>query len=201
MELTLNNDEKSLKVDSKDVTLIIQTVNKLVGEDLVFSHLVIDDQTIYSDHELYIQRYINDIKNIKVIAKTKKDYINEIFLTAEGYLENSYSSINNLIDQFYKGPTNDSWNTFKDMSEGIHWLNDMILMVDRMEDRPNNWKNYVQVYHQLEGAVKELADAVENQDVILIADILDYEMKPLFSELKHLITITIDQEGRRPNAN
>ncbi|MFC4403535.1 hypothetical protein [Gracilibacillus xinjiangensis] len=202
MKLILNNDEKSsLKMNSNDVETIIQAVNNLVGENLVFSHLIIDDQTIYSDHEIYIERYINKIEVINIIAKTKRDFINETLITAEIYLKNSFHELNGLTEQFYNGPTEESWGAFKNLSEGIQWLTELIIMVDRMKERPSNWQEFVDVYHRLVGVITELADAVENQDAILIADLMNYEIKPLFEDFLHLITKTIGQEGSRPNAN
>ncbi len=202
MKITLNKDQELLILNNESNAVeVIGAVNKLIGKELIFSHLVIDDLTIYSDHESYIEKYINDMKVINIIAKTKTDHINDTLLTTESYLKNSYIAINDLIEQFYNVPTEESWNIFKQLTEGIQWLIEMIVMIDQLKERPTNWQRYVDVYHQLEQNIPELADAIESQDSILIADVINYEIKPLFETLQHLITNTIDQEGSRPHAN
>ncbi|QGH34054.1 hypothetical protein GI584_08475 [Gracilibacillus salitolerans] len=202
MKVILNNDRKSLiHIQTNEVSPVIQAINELIGSELIISHLIIDDQTIYSDHELYIENYIKDIKVIDVIAKTRAEFINDTLLTTENYLLNSFVIIDDLTSQFYSNPIDDSWNTFKQLTNGIQWLTDMIFMVDRMVERPNNWEQYVEVYYQLQANIKELADALENHDIVLIADIIHYEIKALFETLMKLITNTIDQEGSRHDVN
>ncbi|SFM23656.1 hypothetical protein SAMN04487943_110116 [Gracilibacillus orientalis] len=202
MKIVLNNDQKSLMLDNtNNIKAVIQAVNKLIGTELILSHLIIDDQTIYIDYETYIGDHLKDIHVINVIGRTKPEFINETLLTAETYLENSFTVINKLIDQLLKQPSDDTWKTFTQLTDGIQWLTDIIFMIDRMEERPTNWQAYVEVYHQLEENVAELADALDNQDTILIADVINYEIKAIFETLIELITNTIDQEGSRPNAN
>ncbi|MDX8044605.1 hypothetical protein SH601_01275 [Gracilibacillus sp. S3-1-1] len=202
MQLTLNDNQKSLTID-EDITVerVIEAINQLIGTELIFSHLIIDNQEIYSDHHLYIERYIDEILQIKVIAKTKSVYINETLLSAEEYLQNALPAIDTLVEQFYQGVEADTWNRFQQMTDGIQWLMDVIATVDKFIERPSDWVSYVEIYQQLESNVAELAEAVENQDTILIVDIVNYEMKPLLEQLQQLLTKTIDQEGSRTNVN
>ncbi|UOQ48302.1 hypothetical protein MUN88_20050 [Gracilibacillus caseinilyticus] len=202
MKFVLNNDENSFNSQAiKNTEEVIENINKYVGEEHILSHLIIDNQEVYNNMESYIDKYFHRIDTIQIITKTTVQFINDTFITAEEYISNALPQLEKLIDQFYNNPTAADWHHFKQFTDGLQWLSDMLVNIDTLKERPTNWQVYVSVYHELEGQVHELAEGVENQDHTLIADVINFEIKPLYERLKHLITNTIDSEGSRPNAN
>ncbi|WP_139251788.1 hypothetical protein [Gracilibacillus kekensis] len=200
MKIILNDEEQIIKQTVEKKQGIIETIDKLVDGNIL-SHIIINDYPIYIEIEDYIDRHLNDIEKIQIITKTKSEFVNDTLLTAENYLEHGINAIEHLADQFYQTPTQEDWNQFKNFTDGLNWINNVILNIDSLKERPSNWNDYVKIYHDLENGVRELAEAVEGNDEILIADIINYEIKSIYEKLNKLITTTIDTEGCRPNAN
>ncbi|WP_066192283.1 MULTISPECIES: hypothetical protein [Gracilibacillus] len=199
MKLIVN--EKN--IDTKEITTATQMVEKIqtLADDDIINQVTINAQDVYDDFEAYLEQHWQSIEYIKVITQSKKQFINDTLLTAENYLDNAVDLVQELSNNFYQKPGAEDWNQFQYFTEGITWFSNILVTIDSLKERPNNWKCYVDQYHKLEDGIKELAEAVEADDETLIADIIQYEMIPIYQNLKKLISNTIDTEGCRPHAH
>ncbi|WP_339179809.1 hypothetical protein [Oceanobacillus sp. FSL W7-1293] len=191
-EININNNEKA-----ED---IVKKIDELVMDEII-THVIFDEEEVYSDIEEYFDSYRQDIEVVKVITKSKKAFINETLLTAEEYLSNAIPIIEKLSESFYQNPQTGDWNQFQRLTEGLTWISNMLLHIDSLKERPSNWEDYANLYKDFEAGVNELAESVEANDTTLIADIIQYEIHPVYKGLKELITNTIDTEGCRSNVN
>ncbi|WP_054859880.1 hypothetical protein [Gracilibacillus sp. JCM 18860] len=87
MKLILNNDEKIVELNSlRSVDEVIEKINNLLNNKLILSHLVIDGKDLYNDIEQYLDRYLATITTVQIIAKSKKEFINDTLDSAEKYI-------------------------------------------------------------------------------------------------------------------
>lgn len=200
MKIILNDNEQILEVNTSSVEEIIDYIFQLKEEDKILSHVVIDGQTVYTNLNEYLENN-NQIDTIQVITKSFKDYINETLGTAEEYLTSAIPHLKNLITAFYNNPSEEDWSLFTDFTEGLMWLMNMIANIDGLKIKPSNWQEYITVYKAIEEHIQSLAEAMEHKDEILTADIINYEIMPLYESLKDVITKSIDTEGERENVN
>lgn len=185
-----------------NVDNIIEKINGLLEDhQLYFSHLIADGVDVYGSTEQYLTENLTSIEKLEVIVRTQKEFQNDILLTAEDYLNRASLEISGLIEGFYNGPTSEHWSSFKDMLEGIQWINQIVVSIDQMKEKPNNWEAYLQHIATLEVELKNIEDALKNGDHILMADIIQYELLPIYEELKNEISKTIDTEGIRYDVN
>ncbi|MFJ8257653.1 hypothetical protein ACIQ4Z_10325 [Peribacillus asahii] len=180
---------------------VIEKINELLGDNYYFSHLIVDGIAVYDDLEQYLSEEILKIEKLEIVAQTVAAFTNDILLTAEEYLTRAEPGMVTLTDGFYQNPESKQWTSFADMLEGIQWLNQIISAIDSMKDRPRNWEGYVRLAATLEVQLQTLEEAVENSDTVLIADIIQYELIPLYQALRHEIHTTIDNEGIRDDVN
>ncbi|WP_208587499.1 hypothetical protein [Gracilibacillus suaedae] len=201
MILTLNKNEKVVEKDIEVYSNVKEHINAFLDEKYIFSHLVIDGHEVYTDYEEFIDKHIENIEHIEIVAKTKTEFINETLLTAESYLNSALPELKVVVDDFYQKPSSESWDQFIHFTEGLKWISDMMQSIDPLRERPSNWEKYVSIYHELENIVRALAETLGSQDEILLADIINYEVIPTYERLKELVTDTIDSEGCRQNVN
>lgn len=173
----------------------IKTINNLMGDDYYFSHLVVDDIEVYEEPEFYLSEHASQINKLEVIAKKVHEFVNDILLTSMEYINNAKPEIVSLSEEFYQNPTSDSWNRFTQMLEGFQWLNEMIMTIDKTKRHPGNWFEYIRLAVNLQEELKDIEEALENNDSILIADLVKYEVLPIYDSLKVEIQTTIDTEG------
>lgn len=180
---------------------IIQKINELLIDNYYYSHFIVDGQVVYEDPEQYLLEELSAISKLEVIGRTAAEFTNDILLTAEEYLKRAKPEMTDLAEGFYQNPGTEHWTNFSDMLEGIQWLNQIILSIDGINEQPGNWNAYLNLAAKLEMELGNLEEAVENSDYVLIADIIQYELIPLYESLINEINTTIDTEGTRNDVN
>lgn len=184
----------------------VEEVNKsLKKSNLIFSHLVIDGKEVYEDFNNFISNNIENIKEINVIAKTEKEISTDIILSTIDYLDRAVPEIDKLSNEFYKTPSQASWNKLIDLIDGIRWIIDSFITIDSNADLKSivnsyeEWNLYAKDVYSLKELLSEFEDILENSDYVSVADILSYEIVPLFKsmeeKLKKSILVKVEAEN------
>lgn len=186
-------------VDILDDTF--KQINEMVtSSNLVFSHLIIDGVEIYDDYYDYFLDNIRNIEEVKVVTKTIKELSQEIILSTIDYLERAIPEIEILSNEFYKTPSKESWNKLVDLVEGIKWIMDTFVAIDSNPELKNivnsyeGWNLYAKDMYSLQELMMDFEEILENSDYISTADILFYEISPLFKEMKEKLEKLILEE-------
>lgn len=194
--------DKEVELDNKreSVEEIISMINdKMSKGEYNFSHMIVDGEEIYDDFESYLEDNIKYISEVKLVMLTTKEIINDNLLTISEYIERAVPAINKLSDEFYKEPNVDDWRDIGDLFEGIAWILESFKGIDNLinlNDLVSNyetWNEYAKEVYSLGEFVEELEGAMENEDIILLADLMSYEIVPIFEnmndKLKSLLSI------------
>lgn len=193
MELKILNEFYHFPNELEQVEELFTFINdKLGNTEYHFSHLVIDDKEIYEDFDTYIGDNINQIEKIEVIAKTIKEFTNEILLSLEQYLKGAIPELENLTTKMYQTNLNETIDNFTQFLDGVQWINEAISAIDKNQEKPNQWDDVILTIANLNEELKGIEEAIENNDNVLIADILQYEIVPILKELQQYITQIID---------
>ncbi|WP_342512990.1 hypothetical protein MKY34_20690 [Sporosarcina sp. FSL K6-1522] len=196
MELTFQ--EQKFEFNTKpSPDEIVAKINELLKENYYFSHFIADGFEIYDDHEDYLIVNIDRIEKLEVIAKTEKEFLNELLLSTEDYLKRAKPELASLSDGFYSNPSPEVRSSFSQLMEGLQWLDEMLAAIDNSNERPADWDICMELSASMNAEIANLSEAVENSDNILIADIIQYEFIPLFESLETEIGKTIDTVGTR----
>ena len=190
--------EQQIKFDkipsSEDV---IMKINDLLKDNYYFSHFIVDGIDIFEKHEDYLDINMDRIEKIEVIAKTEKEFVNDILLSAEEYLQRAKPELAALTDGFYATLTAETHTSFAQLMDGLQWLDEMLALLVNSNECPPNRESYIELIQTLQGEIRQLGEAVENSDNVLIADIIQYELTPIFEQLEVIIGETIDTVGIR----
>lgn len=179
--------ENKINIFDDIATEINNTVKK---SNLVFSHLVIDGVEVYNDFYDYFLDNIKNIKEIIVVTKTTREISKEIILSTIDYIERAIPEIDILSNEFYRTPSSESWNKLIDLIEGFKWIIDTFVTIDtnsQLKDIVKNyeeWNLYAKDVYSLKVLLNEFEEILENSDLVSTADILSYEIVPLFEEMK-----------------
>lgn len=194
--------EQTIHFDKQpSVEELVAKINELLTDDYYFSHLIVDGLDVFEEPEPYLADELPHIAELEVVAQTAAQLINNSLLTAEDYLKRAQPEMTVLADCFYQQPSAEQWASFSDMLEGMQWLHQIIASIDGMKAKPSNWDEYLKLAATLEVELKNLEEAVENSDTVLMADMIQYELLPLYESLGKEIQTTIDTEGTRDDVN
>ncbi len=180
---------------------LIEKINELLAEGYFFSHFIADGTEIYEDYEDYLNVNLGRIMKLEVIAKTEKEFLNDVLISAEDYFKRAKPDTAALPDSFSNQPTSETWSKFEMLLEGVQWLYDMLTVVGGSEARPSNWDAYAELAVVLQGDLAKLGQVVEKGDHVEIGTIIRDDIILNFAALEIEIGKTLDSEGVRQNLN
>lgn len=180
---------------------VIELINESLKEGFHFSHFISDGEKVYDDHEDYLYENIESIGKLEVIIKSEKEFMNDVLLSAEEYLQRANPEIKTLAKNFQGVPTGDTLEHFEMQLGGAGWLSDMLKVVSSSEERPSNWKTYHELAGNLQSVLSKMGKAVEKKKNNEISKIIKQGMLPIFENLEMELGKTIDSEFTRKNLN
>ena len=163
-----------------------------------FTSLTIDGVKIETDYVLYLSQRIEEIQEIEVGVESFRTILAEIMASAEEYLERAKPEVEKLSAEFYQGPTEESWHKFTQLLDGLQWLLEVVPALDSYlpeKQDPPVWSR------EFDEKIKQLQEALENSDHVLLGDLLQYEISPLFSAVEEEIEILLKAEGHTNDPN
>lgn len=196
LDKTLEYENKQDALDSmfKEIDKVIRSTN------LIFSHLIIDGLEVYDDFYDYFLDNIKNIEEVKVVTKTVKETFEEVLLSTMDYIERAIPEIEILANEFYKTPSRESWEKLGDLIEGIKWIMDTFMIIDSNSELKSvinsyeDWNVYAKDIYELSELLKEFEEILENNDFVSTADILSYEIIPLFNNMKEKLEKLVTEE-------
>ncbi|KUO74768.1 MAG: hypothetical protein APF77_10925 [Clostridia bacterium BRH_c25] len=203
LDKTYNYGNDAASVDE----LFAEINNMLADTEYVLAGMVIDNTEVYESYQEYIIERISNIKAIEVFVDTVENMINNILGSMSEYLDRAIPELEPLTSDFYTGEEeNSSIEKLGQLAEGIHWMLNMISTIDQNKDLHNGlktngaWYECVSNAARLNEEFENLKDAIRNTDMILIADIIKYEVSDVFSGINQCIKL-INGHGEGENAN
>ncbi|WLR50592.1 hypothetical protein LC040_15195 [Bacillus tianshenii] len=202
MKLTLFEKTFDYENALSSIEEMFKDINEEIEKsDYLFSHLEIDGVEVYTDHDIYISEYIEHIQKVNVKVLKPESMLDDMMLQLESYLEGALPEVQLLVDDFYQGPSEKSWGNFELLLEGLQWVNQFIGTVDQIIEDMNEKKQYLVHQASLVEEFRNLEEAIEAGDTILIADIIQYEIVPVMESVKKEITKEIDKKSIRKDVN
>lgn len=193
--------ERTMTLDNPTAADIVEKINELLSEQYYFSHFIVDGTEIYEDHETYLEQHLTQLSRLEIVAKTVRQFVNDLLLSTESYIQRALPELTSLSEAFYDSPTTEAWGQLSDLLEGLQWMDAMLMAIGRSTAVPSNWQAYLKVSSAIQEEIRNLGEALENEDHVLIGDILQYELVPQFETLQSEVTTTIDNEGTRYDLN
>lgn len=169
---------------------------KLKDTGYSVSALTVDGVEINSDYALYLSQRIAEIQEIRVEVKSLRGLMAETMESTIEYLERAQPEVEKLGAEFYQGPTEDTWNKFTQLLEGLQWLLEVSTVLESF--RPEQ-QTSAQWGAEFKEKIKLLSEAMANSDHVLLGDLLQYEISPLFSSLDEELRKLLSTEGYCPN--
>ncbi|KJE26195.1 hypothetical protein LG52_3223 [Geobacillus kaustophilus] len=192
MQLNIFGQTFEYRNDRTELDAMFQQISRMVSEaGRQLSHLVIDGVEVYDDVETYIEERIDSIRTIDVVAVTMEEYIRDVFQTMHSYLMRSLPEIERIIDEFYQTPSEDTWVRFEQMLEGIQWIDQALYWLAEHRNDMIDRQTLVRIRETLAESLRQLLQAVEADDAIFIADLIQYEIKPLLKDIMEHVKVNV----------
>ncbi|WP_026894442.1 hypothetical protein [Clostridiisalibacter paucivorans] len=201
MEIYILNRVLKYENDKKIIDDMFSKINEIISKSsYTFSHFEVNGHKVYEDFNNYFFDNIKKIEEVKVIVKTFKQFAQDIFKTTYDYLDNAIRELDILSNEFYKYPGKESWRKLAYALDGISWIMDTYMLIDKSTELKTvvesyeTWNLYKEDINSLIELLREFEYIIESKDFVSIADILSYEIIPIFEHMKDKICIISVEE-------
>ncbi|RKD76522.1 hypothetical protein ATL39_0741 [Sinobaca qinghaiensis] len=175
--------------------------NELKNKDYYFSHFNVDNTSVFDSYEQYFEENFQSVERVEAVFKTASEFVIESLHSMESYLERLLPEIKIFVGELYSSEADIGSNKTLQLLEGIQWIHRVIKNTDQLEVRPKDWNNLLISVTSLEMVVKDMEEVFENQDTIVFADLLQYEIEPLLIDIKKQAATIINEAGARNGTN
>jgi len=153
----------------------------------------LDDQEFPSDDREALQTKPTDIGSLKVELANLKDLLATNLVNALDYLKELIPGFEKAADLFRTGNEQEANKYYLQILDGIDWFSQVVSIImnsdpGEMELTDADDENVQARQKKLTGLMSQMLEANENQDWVLLADILEYEMLPFYKVWENILS-------------
>lgn len=192
MKVTINGAEQE-ESESKEETL--KAVLDLMVKETPGSYIRriwLDDIEFPPDDPETLQKKPADIKTLKVEMAHLKDLVSTNLSNALDYLEKLIPGFEKASDLFRTGSEQEANKYYVQILDGMDWFSEVVNIIMQSEEQgselPDDEDSLRHRQARLTDIVSQMLEANQNQDWVLLADLLEYEMVPFYKEWQNILT-------------
>ena len=153
----------------------------------------LDDQEFPSDDREALQKKPSDIDSLEVELANLKDLVATNLANALDYLKKLIPGCEQAADLFRAGNEQEANKYYLQILDGIEWFSQVVSVImspDEGEtELPDTDDESLEVRQKkLTDLMSQMLEANENQDWVLLADILEYEMVPFYKGWEKILS-------------
>lgn len=177
----------------KDLYEILNS--ELTKEKRVISKIIINNEVMSEGKQFdFFDTSIQKIYSVEIETVLKEDMVREHIFVLREQIEKIVDNCNKSILFFREGNEIESNRYFSAVIEGLRWFNyaiDLIVSFNKIDiyiEKSGN-KTLKEIMDSFSSIINNIAEYQENQDWIMIADVLEYELVPALKEWNGIIEI------------
>jgi hypothetical protein len=192
VKLLINGKEKIVSCSGDNLgDLLVHIEKNDVAQGSVVRSIQIDGQEFAPDEPATQKIPLSEIETLEIEISTLPDIINKNIENADAYLIRLIPGIEKSVELFRMGNEQEANKFFLNIIDGIDWLSqvlDMVLAAKEISpDTVFNGKSVQDRRASLVDFTQQMVDANKNQDWVLLADLLEYEILPYYQEWSDLL--------------
>ena len=192
MNLLVNGKEETISFTGETLGDLLSHIEKVgVAQGNVVRSIKIDGQESSPDSSEAQRTQISEIATLELEISTLADMINKNIENADAYLIRLIPGIEKSVELFRIGNEQEANKFFVKIVDGIDWFSQVLdIILTAKEISPETvfeGKSIQDRRTSLVGLTQQMVDANKNQDWVLLADLLEYEILPYYQEWSNLL--------------
>lgn len=193
MKILINGSEESLPLDGETLEDILNNIlTKKFSKGSFLSKLKINENEIPVDSKENQDIPLSDIEQLEVEISSLQDIVDKNLSNATQYLEKLIPGIEQAAQLFRAGSEQEANQYFVNVVDGIDWFSEVVTIVIRVlrldpESAIFNGESFRDRQEKHLEMSRQLLEANQNKDWVLLADLLEYEILPFYREWNDLL--------------
>lgn len=200
MKLLIDGTETAVELkDAKTVEDAFAAFKETISEGRIIVEILVDGVALAEENEQeFLSKEIASVSEVSI----KTDSPNELATTnlkeAKEYLDSFKKQIDDVIEVLQVGGEEETYDIFVD---GLKGLEDVLYLIDVVKNMNNIESKDLTVDDQnldqfIDGFTSTLAEfktALEDEDLVYMQDLLQYELKPALDMFNGFLDIILDK--------
>ena len=189
MKLTINGvEQKESEFKGETLEAILDTMVKNTPGSYI-RRIWLDQQEFPSDDRETLQKKPVDINSLEVELADLKDLVATNLSNALDYLKKLIPGFDQAADLFRTGNEQEANKYYIQILDGMDWFSEVVNVVMSSEGEGQEPENSLRIRQaKLTDLMSQMLEANKNQDWVLLADILEYEMIPFYKEWQTILS-------------
>ena len=189
MKLTINGvEQKESEFKGETLEAILDILVKNTPGSYI-RRIWLDQQEFPSDDRETLQKKPADINSLEVELADLKDLVATNLSNALDYLEKRIPGFDQAADLFRTGNEQEANKYYIQILDGMDWFSEVVNVVMSSEGEGQEPENSLRIRQaKLTDLMSQMLEANKNQDWVLLADILEYEMIPFYKEWQTILS-------------
>ena len=189
MKLTINGvEQKESEFKGETLEAILNILVKNTPGSYI-RRIWLDQQEFPSDDRETLQKKPVDINSLEVELADLKDLVATNLSNALDYLEKLIPGFDQAADLFRTGNEQEANKYYIQILDGMDWFSEVVNVVMSSEGEGQEPEDSLRIRQaKLTDLMSQMLEANKNQDWVLLADILEYEMTPFYKEWQTILS-------------
>lgn len=206
MKVYVNGVEEIFSSESETLGDILDHIlKKEPSMENFFSKILLNDKEIPFDSLSLETRNtpIFQIETLETEICSLSQILDKNIANAQDYLKKLIPGIQKASELFRSGSEQEANKFFLNIIDGMDWFSEVVDSIAKAMDFKSetillNGKSIQAGQESLVGWTQQMVDANRNKDWVLLADLLEYEVLPYYSEWKEHLPIILRDRAKKP---
>lgn len=202
MKLLIDGLENDIDLKgAKTVDQALPALKELIAKDRIIVEILLDGLSLTADTEqTFLSKELDSIDTLTIKTDSPMQLAKTNLKEADEYLESFGKQIDEVIEVLQVGGEEETYDIFVD---GLKGLEDVLYLMDVVKKmieldsselvvEDQSLDEYIENFGE---TLNEFKTALEDEDLVYLQDLLQYEFKPALEIMKAYLAILLDKLG------
>ena len=188
MKISINGAEK--EESSFQGEILKEVLDEIVKgqEDTYIRRIWMDGQEVSSSAQDTLMTSTSSIELLELELAKLKDLLANNLGNAKDYLEKLIPAFQKAADLFRMGNEQEAHKYYLQILDGIDWFSQVVQTIVVSLKNEFDGTNYKDQQAKLTNLMTQMLEANQNQDWVLLADLLEYELIPFYEGWQEVLS-------------
>ncbi|MBC8286216.1 MAG: hypothetical protein H8E42_01945 [Nitrospinae bacterium] len=188
MKISINGAEtQDPSIQGETLAEVLNAILKS-RQDSYIRRVWLDGQEVSSSSEDTLKTSAASVGLLELELGQLQDLLATNLTNAKEYLERLIPGFQKAADLFRMGSEQEANQYYLQILDGIEWFSQVVLTIVNAQENKLGEINLEERQKQLTDLIAQMLEANQNQDWVLMADLLEYEMIPFYKDWQEVLS-------------
>jgi hypothetical protein len=157
-------------------------------QDSYIRRIWLDGQEVSSTTQDTLRTSATSVGLLTLELAHLKDLLANNLVNAKEYLEKLIPGFQQAADLFRMGNEQEANKYYLQILDGIDWFSQVVLTIVNAQENEAEGPSFEGRQKKLTDLMAQMLEANQNQDWVLLADLLEYEMVPFYTDWQEVLS-------------